>query len=211
MPLFVHACSCLFPIRCLGAALTVFLFGMRWNKGILTDFTALHTVRKGFLIRLVIPERIGHQVIQTPVSRQHTLQKIIAVDCSVMNAFVAGIHQMAPFIRQEAVSAVIVCALASGQCLDAFQNLLISHGTLFLLRGTSPAEKKASVIQADVFLGHEDIESSELRNGIGFRVSLGLLEPRGVIVFLKRAQRINRTVQAISPISIKTGQGSQGW
>ena len=187
MPLFVHACSCLPPVRCLSTAFTVFLFGMRWDKRILTDFTAFHTVRTGVLIRLVIPERIGHQVIQTPVSRQHTLQKIIAVDCSVMNAFVAGIHQMAPFIRQKAVSAVIVCALAPGQCLDAFQNLLISHGTSLLLRGTSPSEKKASVIRADVFLGHEDIESSELRNGIGFRISLGVFQLFGIVVLLERA------------------------
>ena len=205
MPLFVHACSCLFPIRCLGAALTVFLFGMRWNKGILTDFTAFHAVRKGVLILLVIPECIGHQVIQIPLRGKHTIQKIVAVNRSVMNAFVVGIHQMTPFICQKTVSAIIVCTLTPGQCLDAFQNLLISHGTSFLLRGTSPAEKKASVIRADVFLGHEDIKSSELRNSIGFRVSLGVFQFFGIVILLDRAQRINRIIKTVYPISIKTG------
>ena len=113
---------------------------------------------------------------------------------------------MAPFICQEAVSAIIVCTLTPGQCLDAFQYLLIGHGTSFLLPDMNRAEKKASVlIRADVFLGHEDIESSELRNGIGFRVSLGVFQLFGIVVLLKRAQRINRAVQAVPPISIKTG------
>lgn len=175
------------------------------HEWLLAFCTSLHGGGQFIFILFVIPERIGHQIIQIPVGRKHALQKIVAVNRSVMNASIIGIDQMAPFIRHEAVSARIVCALVPGQCLDAFQYLLIGHGTSFLLRGKIPAEKKASVIRADVFLGHEDIEISELRNRIGFRVSSGIIQRVRIVIFLERTQRINRPVQTEHTISIKTG------
>ena len=131
--LFIHAYSCLIPVCHPGTAPAVFLLWMGWNKRFLTNIAVLHAPRQLFLFLLVIPERIGDQVIQIPLCRKHTLHEIIAVNRSVMNALVIGIHQPAPFIRQQAVTLCLVCTLTSGQRLDAFQNLLIGHGTSFLL------------------------------------------------------------------------------
>lgn len=78
---------------------------------------------------LVVPHGVGHKVVQAPVCRKHAGQKIVAIQCSVMDGFVGRMDHLAPVIRLKTVAVSVIGTRFPGKCADASLHLLLGHIT----------------------------------------------------------------------------------
>ena len=106
---------------------------------LLTDIALPQALRvcffSGITVISAIPQRIRYEILKIPISRQHNLQKVIAVNCPILNRLIIGVDDVTVFIGQRAIAGMAVGTLLMSKRPDVLEYLFVRQGHLNSRRG----------------------------------------------------------------------------